>query len=270
MKKILLVAGREFIATVSTKAFILGLLVMPLMLGTAAIVFPRLLNPRNFKTRGEVAIVDPGGRAIADIRAAFLPERVAERREEQARLVLNQAPAAVRQVAAAGTAKMAAAAATIAPDLRLVERPGTVDLQKEKAWLLEQSDMRHLALIVIHDNAVVASDGVTYGSYDAYVPVSVDDRAMTEIQQALQEGIVNARTRERGIDRSQAEALVRLTRGRSITVTKDSEHATVRGINQLLPMAFVILMFMGVMTGGQSLLTTTVEEKSSRVMEVLL
>ncbi len=32
----------------------------------------------------------------------------------------------------------------------------------------------------------------------------------------------------------------------------------------------MILMFMGVMTGGQSLLTSTVEEKSSRVMEVLL
>ncbi len=59
MKKILLIASREFIATVSTKAFIIGLLIMPLMIGVAAIVFPRLLNPRNFKTRGEVAIIDP-------------------------------------------------------------------------------------------------------------------------------------------------------------------------------------------------------------------
>jgi ABC-2 type transport system permease protein len=31
-----------------------------------------------------------------------------------------------------------------------------------------------------------------------------------------------------------------------------------------------MLMFMGVMTGGQAMLTSTVEEKSSRVMEVLL
>jgi ABC-2 type transport system permease protein len=54
------------------------------------------------------------------------------------------------------------------------------------------------------------------------------------------------------------------------TVTRDSERSTVRGINQILPIAFVVLMFMGVMTGGQSLLTSTVEEKSNRVMEVLL
>ena len=59
-------------------------------------------------------------------------------------------------------------------------------------------------------------------------------------------------------------------RGKSTTVTKDSERNTVRGLNALLPIAFMMLMFMGVMMGGQSLLTSTVEEKSNRVMEVLL
>jgi ABC-2 type transport system permease protein len=270
MKKILLIAGREFVATVSTKAFIIGLLIMPLMLGTFGILFPRLFNPRNFKTSGEVAIVDPSGRAIADIRAAFSPDRVADRREQTARVALNQAPAAVQQVANSGSPQIAAAMGAVASDLRLVERPSTADVQKEKAWLLEAGTTRHLALIVVHDNAVTPSDGTTYGSYDAYVPASVDDRAMGEIQQALQEGIVNARTRERGVDRAQAEALVRVTRGKSITVTKDAERDTVRGINVFLPIAFVMLMFMGVMTGGQALLTSTVEEKSSRVMEVLL
>src|SRR4029434_9229896 len=93
--RIWLVAQREFIATISTKAFIIGLLIMPLMIAVLAIVFPRLLNPRNFRTRGEVAIVDPSGRAIADIRAAFSPERMAARREEQARQVLDQAARAV-------------------------------------------------------------------------------------------------------------------------------------------------------------------------------
>jgi len=272
MKNILLVASREFIATVSTKAFIIGLLVMPLMIGLSAIIFPRLLNPRNFKTSGEVAIVDPTGRAMADVRSAFAPERMAERRDEQARQILNQAPAAVQQMAQTRSPQMAAAmaTATAASDLRLLERPPTADVQKEKAWLLEQTDTRHLALIVMHDNAVIPGTDNAYGSYDAYLPANTDDRALGEIQQALQEAIVNARTRARGLDRSQIESLVRVTRGRSITVTKDSERNTVRGINQLLPIAFIMLMFMGVMTGGQAMLTSTVEEKSSRVMEVLL
>src|SRR6185369_16546897 len=128
---------------------------------------------------------------------------------------------------------------------------------------------KHLALLVMHDNAVVPTDG-TYGSYDAYVPGNADDRAMNEIQQALQDGILNARARREGLDRARIESLTKVARGHSITVTRDSERSTVRGLNQMLPIAFVVLMFMGVMTGGQSLLTSTVEEKSNRVMEVLL
>ncbi len=56
----------------------------------------------------------------------------------------------------------------------------------------------------------------------------------------------------------------------SVTVKKGSERKTVGGFNVLLPAAFGILMLLGVMTGGQALLTSTVEEKSNRVMEVLL
>ena len=219
-----------------------------------------------------MAVVDATGRAIADVRSAFSPDRMAARREEQARQILNQAPAAMQQVAPGQSSQVAAAmsGAGLAADLRLVERPATADLQQEKTWLLAQGEPRHLALIVMHDNAVVPTAGNGYGSYDTYVPASVDDRAMGEIQQALQEAIVNARVREQGMNRSQVDAMVRVTRGRSITVTRDNERTTVRGLNQILPIAFVFLMFMGVMTGGQSLLTSTVEEKSSRVMEVLL
>jgi ABC-2 type transport system permease protein len=273
MKKILLVAGREFVATVSTKAFIIGLLIMPLMIGVSILIFPRLLNPRNFKMQGEIAVIDPSGHAIGDIRSAFSQERITERREEQARQVLNQAPQEVQQVAASrGTPQVAAAIASAspAPELRLIERPATADVQQEKSWLLDPSEQHHLALVVVHDDAVVSKDGKTFGSYDAYVPANADDRTMNEIQAGMQEALVNARTRERGLDRGQLESIVRVARAKLTTVTRDSERSTIRGINAILPVFFVVLMFMGVMTGGQSLLTSTVEEKSTRVMEVLL
>jgi ABC-2 type transport system permease protein len=48
------------------------------------------------------------------------------------------------------------------------------------------------------------------------------------------------------------------------------EHPTVGGFNRALPFAFVGLMLFGVIMGGQGLVTTMVEEKSSRVIEVLL
>jgi ABC-type Na+ efflux pump permease subunit len=55
-----------------------------------------------------------------------------------------------------------------------------------------------------------------------------------------------------------------------VTVTKSDARQTVAGFNQLLPAGFALVLFIGVMTGGQSLLTSMVEEKSSRVIEVLL
>ncbi len=273
MNKILLVAVREFVATVSTKAFVIGLLLMPMMIGVSIVVFPRLLNPRSFKTQGEIAVIDPSGRAIADIRSAFSPQRLAERREQQVRQALDQAPAAVRELTTArATPQMAAAiaGATAVPELALVELRADADVHEGKLWLLEPAARRHLALVVVHDDAVRSADGETFGSYDTYVPANTDDRSMNEIHQAMQEALVNARTREKGLDRAQIESLVRVERGKSITVTKDGERAMVRGINQVLPIFFVVLMFMGVMTGGQSLLASTVEEKSNRVMEVLL
>jgi ABC-type Na+ efflux pump permease subunit len=270
MRNVFLVARREFVATVSTKAFIIGLLIMPMFLLVAALVFPRLLNPRNFKTSGEVAVVDPSGQSMADIRAAFDPQRVAERREEQARQALNQAPATVRQMAESNAGRMTAAVAAAASDLRLRELPPSADVQREKAWLLEQTEPKHLALLVISDNAVTPSSDGTYGGYDAYIPANLDDRSMNEIHGAIQEAIVSARSRAQGVDRAMAEALVRVPRGKSTTVTRAAERNTVRGLNQFLPIIFMMLMFMGVMMGGQSLLTSTVEEKSNRVMEVLL
>jgi ABC-type Na+ efflux pump permease subunit len=56
----------------------------------------------------------------------------------------------------------------------------------------------------------------------------------------------------------------------SVTVMKNNERRTVAGFNMFLPGAFAALLFIGVMTGGQSLLTSTVEEKSSRVIEIIL
>ena len=49
-----------------------------------------------------------------------------------------------------------------------------------------------------------------------------------------------------------------------------SERETVGGVTRFLPMGYMILLLVGIMVGGQNMLTSTVEEKSSRVVEVLL
>jgi len=57
---------------------------------------------------------------------------------------------------------------------------------------------------------------------------------------------------------------------RSVTISKEGERQTISAVSRALPFVFVVLLMIGVMMGGQSLLTTTIEEKSNRVIEVLL
>jgi ABC-type Na+ efflux pump permease subunit len=112
--------------------------------------------------------------------------------------------------------------------------------------------------------------GEQLGTYDLYVPQSVGGQIETLIHDGLREALVTARIRAQDLDRDRVEALMDVPRPRSITVARGLERETSRGFNIVLPMALASLLLFGVMIGGQTLLTSTIEEKSSRVIEVLL
>jgi ABC-type Na+ efflux pump permease subunit len=270
MKKIFMVASREFVATVFTRAFILGLLLTPAVGALAAIVFPRVMT-RSVQVQGQIAIIDPTTVVGAELETSLGPERIRARRADQARQALIQAPESIRQAAGDdGGGRTASLAFGAVPALSLVRRPPDADPQQEKAWLTDDlAQPRHLALLVIQPNAAVPVAGV-YGQYDLYVPPNIDDRVEGEIYQALREAIINARVKARSLDRATIDSIVRVGRVASVTVMKNNERRTVAGFNMFLPGAFAFLLFIGVMTGGQSLLTSTVEEKSSRVIEIIL
>jgi ABC-2 type transport system permease protein len=273
MKKVFKVAAREFVATVFTRAFILGLLLTPAIGATAALVFPRVMT-RSVQVQGEIAVIDPTGVVGAELATSLSPERISARRTDQARQVLIQAPESIRQAAGGDGSGPAGRTASYAfgpvPDLSLIQRAPDADPQQEKAWLTDElARPRHLALVVIEPNAALPAAGV-YGQYDLYVPSNLDDRVEGEIYQGLREAIINARIKARSLDRATIDSIVRVGRVASVTVMKNNELRTVAGFNMLLPGAFAALLFIGVMTGGQSLLTSTVEEKSSRVIEIIL
>jgi ABC-2 type transport system permease protein len=81
---------------------------------------------------------------------------------------------------------------------------------------------------------------------------------------------INLRVREQSFDRQVVDSPTRVRRPASVTVAAGVERRTSLGFNRALPFVFVGLLVFGVVIGGQALLTSTVEEKSSRVIEVLL
>ena len=73
------------------------------------------------------------------------------------------------------------------------------------------------------------------------------------------------------MDRSEIVALTTVPAGSTKEITDSGEARRASSeLNMLLPFGFMLLLIMSVMVGGQYLLTTTIEEKSSRVVEVLL
>jgi ABC-2 type transport system permease protein len=267
MKKIGLIARREFLATVGNKGFVIGLLIMPVILGVVALIGPRLANARSPQVTGAVAVVDPTGRVAGELKAVIAPAAIEARRLENARRAVAQAAPG----AAVPDRNLQQLGGSI-PELRLVERPGGADVQREKDWLLAKDEAeRNLALVVIDADAVSRRDGsAEYGSYELYVSPTLDDATETAIHEGVRQALVNARLAAGSLDREVVEATMRVTRPQSVIVTAEGEQAARRGFTRALPFILGILMFIGVMIGGQTLMTSTVEEKSSRVVEVLL
>ncbi|MFM7625737.1 MAG: ABC transporter permease [Gammaproteobacteria bacterium] len=274
MKKIMLVAVREFMATVSTKAFIFGVLFTPLLLLALAVLLPRLMDDAPPKVAGEIAVIDPTGLVGGAVASHLAPEALAARREDQRRRIA----AAAEQAAPVGkeVARQAAESALgEVPRLRVaVLDPGT-DIESAKAPLIAEADAKgdsgRLAVVVIHKDAVQRSDlSAAFGTYDMFVRGKLDDRVEDEIRRGVREAIIEARVERSGLQRAVIEGLTTVRAPDSRTVTKKGESRTNEVANLLVPGGFMMLLLLSVLTGGQYLLMSTIEEKSNRVMEVLV
>ena len=282
MRKILLVAAREFEATVATKGFILGLMVTPLIIMFLIFAMPRLMTQAPPKVTGEVAVIDPTGQVSQGLRDYLRPEALAARREarrQRLQRATSGAASAMAERSPQGRVAMQHsldAALGSVPQLQVVALDAAADLEQAKTPLTtvvaEKSESQgRLALAVVHADAVQRAAGAAkFGSYDLYVRGKLDDRIEDEIRNGLRDAIIGARIRNSGLDRAQVEALTRVDQASSRTVTAEGERETNEVANVLLPAGFMVLLLMSVLTGGQYLLTSTVEEKSNRVVEVLL
>jgi ABC-2 type transport system permease protein len=258
------VARRDFTATVSGKGFLIGLLIMPLIMLMAVVLGPRIVNARSPQVRGEVAVIDRTGSIAPELRKSLDPAHIAARRAEQSQ----------RSAGSRGTPRPNGSSSTAnIPVLVLAERPASANIQREKAWLIQEKSAipRHLALVVIPPDALVREAGKPdYGTYDLYVSRALDDRTESVLREALREALVTTRLKGKGLDATEVEATMRVTPPSAVIVAAAGERAAQRGLNRMLPFISGVLLFIGVFSGGQALMTSMIEEKSSRVVEVLL
>ena len=157
--------------------------------------------------------------------------------------------------------------------MSLVPASGDTDVATRKTWLIQPRDAtpQHLAILVVRPDAVVRrADSAAFGNFDLYTSARMDDNTETTLRGSIRAALIAARLRNIGQDPAATATAQQVTQPEAVVVSAAGERSGSRGVARFLPLACGILIFFGVMMGGQALMTSTVEEKSNRVIEVLL
>lgn len=239
MNKILTVAIREFIETVKTKTFLFSSVLLPL--GMAGLIF--------------------GAQEIADL---------TEQQQQPTRILL---------VADETDAVLPALQSVITTyneankNRRLKFTP--VDTTLDNETLQQRVDEQRA-------NAPPDTNEIAYG-YLRITPGALAGEAPVElgrvdnqlrigriIEDQVNAAIRSVRFAQSGLDPAQIMRLLAEVDFREIDLTSGEEVTGDTFARLMTPFAFMFFLFMGIMTISQGLLTSVIEEKNSRVMEVLL
>jgi ABC-2 type transport system permease protein len=275
MYKTFQVALRDFLATVTTKGFILSVVFPPIVMGIVFVLMPLLLNKAAPKVEGRIAIIDRSGKVVPKVEDAFTAEKIQERMRQDMAEQMRNAPVPGGAKGAPGMP-----ATLPAPTLHVEALAPETNVDDAKAEILKalglEKDSRgmnpRLALAVIPEEAV---EGVPAGGkfpgYDFFVAPKLDFEVRRDIQRQISRAVVDARIEEHGLSVGSVRGIMESPEVKTLDVTREGDKSSGSEVAQLLlPGAFMFLLWISVFTGGQFLLTSTIEEKSSRVMEVLL
>ncbi|MEM7228093.1 MAG: ABC transporter permease [Planctomycetota bacterium] len=278
MSKILSVAWRDFTHTVLTKAFLFAVVGVPLMIviaGGATVLI--MMQHEEPPIEGTIAVVDSVGDLADAVALEFNEEQMREDQQEQIDAMTSSAMENAANPLG-GADMMNSSAALQRGEVRIdVERIDgeagmiTDDLKERVA----EGD--YLAVIAAGDELLEIPEDRQSADALTFQVVAAEDMDVdhvTLIQRRVSQAIVRARVDRAGGDIEHARALV--TRPSAETVRlgeageETSEGELQRELRRIIPIFFMMLLWIASFTGGQHLLMSTIEEKSNKVMEVLL
>ena len=263
MNRLLIVAIREFRHTVLTKAFFIGSVVVPVLIVLISIGAEVFLKPNIPPMKGPLAVID-GSHALVEALAENLaqptprsatPSQPNQRAEEVLGAAIEDA---TRQAEAQS-------------------RPDTSQLVVETRPASELESIK----MGIRDGTWVGAVEVQAGSLEPDAPQggsaviwlapAAASSHVDLLTKSTRQAVVDARLR--GMDMSPEIIRAAVDRPSIETIrigSEGGEQSESKLTRYLVPVAFMGLMWIVVMTGGNYLLMSTIEEKSTRVIEVLL
>jgi len=270
--KVLRIAGREFVSTAMTKGFIIGAFVVPGVISVLMIVLlPLLMRQDASAVSGKVALIDPTGRLGEAIATRLLPESERKELAQEAQRQVEELRETLGDNLPVG--EIPEGAIPVDESLFEVEPlPASTDTEEEAAELWDQAEIEggRLALVVISENAIEKNeDG--YGGYTLYHRPRLDARHVDRMKRAVEGAIRDARAEDFGIAVEELRDLFNVRAEATLEVTEGGEaKESIGELKMMISFGYMFLIFLPVIMGTQFLLTTMIEEKSSRVVEVML
>lgn len=249
--KILAIAWREFRYTALTKAFIIGAIGVPFLMVGVISLMPMIAKGASTTVQGPVAVVDPSGKVTPILKRLF----------EQEAQDSGSTPGE------SGSRRDDFEGGPLALTVQPVADPAKAD-----ALIAELGKSDLLAVIRLPETVVDApSPGAPRDEIGLVVTNATPWHVTSRLERMAKSAVVEARLANLGMDAARMRSLMQPPRvdaqrlGRSGDLKQE-----IVASRMILPVAFMMLLWICVFTSGQQLLTTTIEEKSSRVMEVLL
>lgn len=267
--KVIAVAWREFRHTALTKGFIIGAVAVPVMMVLVISAIALLMDDKDRTVSGTMAVLDPSG-TVAPLADKLL---IAQNKEgdEDEKAVQKQMADVTQQLGS--PAMQAAAQAAMAPRIN-VKVENYTDPDKETELRQQVRDGKLLALAIVPANILKAQPERINDQdpqFSMILPGSSPPRTTQRLERAVANAIVEARVTAAGKDYPTLKAL--LTRPsaelRNLSAKGEESKESVAA-KMIAPAGFMFLLWIATFTSGNYLLTSTIEEKSSKVMEVLL
>lgn len=223
MSRVLAVARRELLERLRSKAFLIGTLLGPVILG-ALMVVPSLVMSRQRGKPLRVAVLDASGSLRAEVERAL-----ASRRDEAGRP-------------------------------RFEVREGEASRERLEADVKEgQLD----GFLYLPEDALERSLAEYYGQN---VSNMLDLRLL---DRATEETLIGRRLAGAGVEPSRIQDLMRPLELKTIRLTKSGAREDRRGAF-LLSVTLMMMLYTSVLLWGQAVLSGVIEEKGSRVVEVMV
>lgn len=281
MRKIITIAVREYKAMVATKAFLLSVIMMPVIMLGSIVVMSLLQSQAEIKTR-RIAVVDHSGVFSSAI--------------ELAAEAHNQDIDAL--IASGQTLDLATSIALVRERYQIENVAGAASAEQRLSQLLELSDQirsqQLYAILVIPDGKLVELDELTSegkdldsGAIDSDVsPIAArfysQQSSLADAKRWLS-GVINQHLRNERLRYAdiEPEAVEIASQplpmtGMGLVTTAEAGVATQAPLQKdpmraiFVPLGVMLLMFAVIFMASQPMLESVLEEKSQRIAEVLL